>query len=142
MPAPMPREAPVTRATLLARVGKGRGVVEEWPFVVGGLVVVEWPFVVGAPLSMVSAGVGTMGGGAEVVSVSGVPFERDGASVVAGVVVVEVVGSEGRGWGVGGWSLEMASIFFYFRESGWLVMEMGKNDTEPWRACRNVWMAG
>ena len=132
MPAPMPREAPVTRATLPARVGKG---CARWvagaacPFGMF-VVVVVCPFgisegVAAAPLVVVAAvgeglddGASVVLGGAEEVVVvgsdvgSGAEFEKGGADVV----VVVVVGGDGgggvgsavtgRGWEICSWEME------------------------------------
>ena len=125
MPAPMPREAPVTRATLPARVGKG---CARWVWVGGAacpfgmFVVVVCPFGisegVAAPLVVVGEGLDdgasvVLGGAEEVGSDvgSGAEFERGGADVVVVVVVVGGgggVGSAvtGRGWEICSWEME------------------------------------
>ena len=144
MPAPMPREAPVTRATLPARVGKGRAGGAAWPFVgpfvcgrsfMGSVGGAPLPVVSGMVAASVLGGVEVVSGmvaasvlgGVEVVSGagSGAPLEREGAEVV-------VVGLEVTGRGVRVCSLEVESMI----ESGYCWMFVGQRrigDEFYWR---------
>ena len=122
MPAPMPREAPVTSATLPKRVGNR--CAARWGAAAASPLVV-WPFDfsegAAAPLVVVVAlGSGLDGasvlGGAEMGSDvgSGAPFDDEWGGASDVVVVVVGVGSAvtGRAWEI--CSREMESIFFFF----------------------------